>query len=295
MQNLEIKKCYEVFCCCFDYIPVCFRVFLEKLNSCRIITITSYERLIAFAAIENNHIAVLCVHPDYQGRGYGRNLLNKCEREIFSQGYDKIILGRNSSDFVWGALINSSSHHFFERYGYTASNGCLNMFLYTDDFSYETFSEKYHQPEDLKLIVSRGADNDKIISAVKKVEPKWAGFFYPQKNKDILLAVLKDEIAGFMTLDYNADTIITDEESKTGLLGYVGVVPEKRNRGIGRSMVAYGTELLKRSGCTEAFISYTSLDTWYSAIGYEEYLWFWMGGKNMTRKSEWGDNDGYQV
>lgn len=280
IYNLKLSL-FEIFTDCFPYIPVTENIFIRRIfdGTNRIFVEYASSVPVAFSVLNGNTVVLICVHPDFQERGIGTSLLRKCEKYISSRGYKKVVLGRSSNSLFFGAVIDNFSHRFFEKQGYTALNGCLNMVMDLSDYSYENIKEKYKCPADVSFTFYCNSDNKELITAVNDVEPKWSEKF---RNTDsVIVAVRDDHIAGFLKLNTDAETLVTGDDCKVGMIEYVGVLPEYRNSGVGTNMVAYGVKLLKEALCTDAFIEYTSLDKWYSRIGFEEFIWFWMGSKNI--------------
>lgn len=54
--------------------------------------------------------------------------------------------------------------------------------------------------------------------------------------------------------------------------GCVGTLPQFRNRGIGLSMVAQVTEMLRQRGYDYSYIHFTSEAPWYAKLGYRTIL-----------------------
>lgn len=281
MCDEKIELCCSIFFECFPFIPVAVSVLKEKLNGSIFFFVYEKDTVTGFAAVEKNIIKIICVCPDFQKKGYGTSLLKECEDFIKKSGYDKVILGRNETDIFRGAVMNNMSHRFFEKHGYYAYNGCLDMMLCMEDFSYNSITEKYPCSPDVNFKICENGYTAELIAAVNEVEPKWVRNYISDRKSSIAIAVADNNIVGFVAVDFNARTIVTYEGAKTGLIGYVGVLPSMRGKHIGINLVAFATEQLRQRGCTEAFIEYTSLESWYSRAGYEEYLWFWLGEKNI--------------
>lgn len=277
----QIKQCTELFQTCFPMISMSEKIISEKLKDTDLFFRYDNDELMGFSAVLDNSLLVLCVKPEFQGKGTGTALLAESEEFIRKQGYDRIILGRSSRDFFWGAVIDTMSHRFFEKRGYTAQNGCLSMYLLCEEFSYEEYTRRYGIPEQTEYRIFRESIPDDVAEAVRKVEPKWISHYENARRKTVITAEVSGKTAGFVIADTDARTIVTDDDCRTGLLGYVGVVPEERNRGVGLGMVAFASGYMKSEGCTEIFVNYTSLDGWYSRLGFEDYIWYWMGEKHF--------------
>lgn len=264
---------------CFPMVMSSEKVIAGKLEGAELFDHYEGDRLAGFAAASGNTLLLLCVSPGFRGRGIGSLLLERAEQAVRDKGYDRIVLGRSERDLFWGALIDTLSHRFFENRGYSAKNGCLSMFLFAEEYSYDDFLSGRPVREGVCFRISKGTAAPEVLEAVRRVEPKWVKFYENASGLTVITAEVSGKTAGFVLADTDARTIITEDDGKTGLLGYVGVVPEERNKGTGLGMIAFAADYMISEGCTEIFINYTSLDTWYSKLGFEEYLWYWMGEK----------------
>ena len=272
---------FSVFSECFPMLGTADHVMAEKLEGADLLVRKSGDRITGFAAVDGNAVLLVCVHPEHQGKGLGSSLLEEAEELIRSRGYDRAVLGRSERDIFWGAVIDTMSHRFFENRGYTAFNGTLSMVLDAEDIPSDGSFGRRTLPEGLSYKAVIGGDISDVLEAVARVEPKWLKFYEKAGSSVIIKAVLSGRTVGFLTADTDAGTIITGKDNRTGLLGYVGVVPEESNRGIGLGMVAYAAEYMQSQGCTEVYVNYTSLDEWYAKLGFAENLWYWMGEKKL--------------
>ena len=277
IMNDRLKTCFKIFSECFPMVYVSEKIISEKLLCTEIFFRYEEGKTVGFAAVEGNSLAVICVLPEFQGKGYGVSLLAESEEYIKSKGFDCVVLGRNRSEIFRGAVMETLSHRFFENRGYHAYNGCLSMYIYTEEFQH-----RIKTPEGLVFRAEKDIISSEVLGMVKTVEPNWLKYCENCAGKTVITAERGGKATGFVIAETDAHTIITEEGCKTGLIGYAGVIPEERNKGTGLSMISWTTGYLKTEGCTEVFISYTSLDQWYAKIGYQEYLWYWMGEKKLT-------------
>lgn len=276
-----IEECTDIFFECFPWLLCSESILTEKLKNSRVLIKYENNKPSGFSAFSENSLLILCVRPDYQKKGTGTQLLKETENCIKEQGYDRVILGRSHRDIFWGAVMDTLSHSFFEKRGYSASNGCMSMLLSCEDFFCREIVSRIKQSESTVYLIHKGSLPADTAAAVLSVEPKWLKYYENPEGRTYITAQVHGRTAGFMTVDTDAKTIATEDGCRTGMPGYIGVIPSERNRGIGLGMVAFALEYMKSEGCTEIFINYTSLDTWYSKIGFEEYLWYWMGEKNI--------------
>jgi len=275
------SRLYEIFAECFPFIPMSERIFHEKISVPENKLLIRYFQNdpAAFSVINENTVVLICVHPDHQNKGTGSSLLKESEDLIRSKGYSTSVLGREKPDFFFGAVMDTFSHRFFEKRGYTALNGCLGMYLDLYGPQDTEAQQKYSCSPDIKFMFCPENMYSKLREAVASVEPKWLPKYSDCSRA--FIAADGDEIAAFMLINDDSDTLATSEESRTGQPEYLGTVPKYRNRHIGTNMLLKGIDIMKKAGCTEVYIDYTSEDTWYSRIGFEDFIWFWMGEKNL--------------
>jgi hypothetical protein len=169
MYSQKIKLCYDIFSQCFSFIPVQASVFCTKLDRSTFFFAYENGKPIGFAAVRDNIIELICILPAYQKKGHGTALLAQCESFIKQSGFGSAVLGRNETDLFRGAVINNLSHRFFEKSGYVAYNGCLDMVLYTEDFSYQTITERYPCPEKIRFIVTDAMPEQEFVNTLKSV------------------------------------------------------------------------------------------------------------------------------
>jgi len=275
------SRLYEIFAECFPFIPMSERIFREKISVPENKLLIRYFQNdpAAFSVINENTVVLICVHPDHQNCGTGSSLLRESEEFIRSKGYGSSVLGRGKTGIFFGAVMDTFSHRFFEKRGYTALNGCLGMYLDLENDQTADYEQKYICSPGIKFMFCQKEMHSKLIEAVASVEPKWTAKYSDCSRA--FIALEGDEIASFMLINDDSHTLATSEDSRTGQPEYLGTVPKFRNRHIGTNMLLKGIDIMRRSGCTEVYIDYTSEDTWYSRIGFEDYIWFWMGEKKL--------------
>lgn len=275
----NINELCTIFNECFPELMISGSVFEKKISGCTVITEDHNGKTAAFAVVFQNAVVLLCVRPEYQRNGYGKTLLFKCEEKIKNSGYDHVVLGRSEKCFFFGAVIDTLSHRFFEKFGYTAENGCLSMILELDNFSYELMKKEFMPLYDAVFRKCTDDDMEEVRKAVLSVEPRWESRYSDSENA--FGAFLDGKPVAFIKADPDALTIVSSDERKAGLLSYLGVIPSHRNRRIGSGLLCFAVNELKKNKCLDAFIDYTSLEAWYVRFGFEDCLWYWLGEKNI--------------
>jgi GNAT superfamily N-acetyltransferase len=291
MQGINLNlpdnksKVYHLFKDCFPKLPITEGIFYKLFDyqKCDIVTKYEQEELIGFSAIHEDNIALLCVAPGYQRRGYGTQLVQESERLIKEHGYHTVRLGDINSKLFIGAYTserewNLRRNLFFEKYGYTAENGCLEMVMSLHEYSPERSGILLY-PEGITFEYWNNADKSDLFTAVGEVEEDWVQYY--QYDLPIFVAMEHGKCVGFTILSFDDNTLCSYGNNKVGMVGCVGVIPKKRERGIGLAMVAHATQELKKNGCDLSYIHYTYLDQWYGKLGYQSVIWYWFGKKSL--------------
>lgn len=280
---MDSKK-YELFLRCFPEFPMTEETFRKLLNAenCRFFTYLENGSELGFSAVSGNKIRLICVDPDHRGKGIGSDLLDQSEKYIISSGFDKAILGGTDSNLFIGAVTpeeqwNDMHCTYFEKRGYTASNGCMEMEMSLSDFS-ESNTPEY--PSDVTFGYCPDSRRSELWGSVRKVDEEWLQYF--KTESPVFIAERNGQIVGFCVVDVNADTIISSGNVNVGMIGCVGVIPEARRNGIGLAMVAKAMSDVKKRGCGKVFIHYTHLDWWYGRLGFRTFLRYWFGEKKLA-------------
>ena len=78
--------------------------------------LTAKKESAGFAVIESFALRLICVEPGYQRRGIGSALLEEAESYVSRKGFDKLLTGGVSSEFLIGA--DKAAKGFFEKKGF---------------------------------------------------------------------------------------------------------------------------------------------------------------------------------
>ena len=274
---------YGIFRECFPQYPMPYETFCEVIgyDKCTILTTEESGNIAGVAVISDNYIRLLCVSPAYQGKGYGRQLLDRCEEKIKAAGYKEVILGGLYGLFQ-GAVTteadwNNKSNPFFEKCGYTAKNGCFEMQMAMKNFDINQIPIEI--PADISFGYYTDSDRTKLREAINDVDKDWVQYF--ADTDSVFCAFKGDKIASFAIIGDHDSNILSREGANIGTIGCVGTVHAERRQGSGLAMVAMATAELKKAGCDTVFIHHTTLDKWYGKLGYYKFLWYWLGKKEL--------------
>ena len=276
----EAKELYELYTRCLPAYPTSGELFQSQLRPDLARTVTRREggRLIGCALVHGGSIALLCVDEAFRGRGIGSWLLAECEEHIRGAGGEHVVLGSGSPHYILQGVPKGPAVEFFEKRGYTADWTSINMELDLTIFNRASLAIP-PAPEGLRYRFAEQADRTALLKAVEAAEEGWVDIF-AQCADPILLAELDGGIAGFEILTTGGG-YFARPGARVGCVGCVGVVPERRERGIGMAMVAEGIQWLKERGCTQVELRYTWLEGWYGKLGFRTVSRQWMGEKTL--------------
>ena len=274
-----MKEYYDLYMKCFPEYPTTPENFnsLLRPDLAHIAEHREDGKLIGYAMVHNGSIAIFCVDEAYRNRGIGSTLLAESEQYLHSLGLNTVTIGCGEHYLLQG-VPEGPAVSFFENRGYTASWSSINMELPLAEFSLDKLSIP-PAPTDLRYRFAEKSDIPAVLAAVEAAEPSWTGIFADCADP-ILLAELDGEIAGFEILSADGGYFIRPGQ-QVGSVGCVGVVPGKREHGIGMAMVAQGVQWLKNQDCTQIELRYTWLESWYGKLGFKTVSRQWMGEKAL--------------
>ncbi len=269
-------NCYEIYKRCFSRLELTEEIFnkLSNIENSHLITHTVNGEICGFALIEKVALRLLCVLPEYQGKGIGTSLVVRAEKFIINNGGSEILTGGASSQLLIGATENAVG--FFKKLGFEVVGNCDEMSIDIQSFNSNRF--ELPVPDQCSFGWFKG-DFENLTKAVSGVDKDWVQYFSPDSK--VFCGFHGDEIASFCMIDYDNQCILSDGKNKVGVIGCVGTVPTFRRKGIGLKMVALATDDLRKNGCDCCFIHYTGVAHWYAKLGYETFLKLYFMKKDL--------------
>ncbi|MBR5871187.1 MAG: GNAT family N-acetyltransferase [Clostridia bacterium] len=272
----------------------------------KILTRFDGDKLIGAAVYYDDHILLLCVLPEYRGRGIGSELLNECEDAIRGAGYSAVYLSAGRKYLTPGAPMvfphYENNRAFFEKRGYVHTWGegkCVDMMLNMADLddlgvhlgdTVPGVSKKEAlDPDDPKnrftYRFAAPEDMEKTADCVQEAADYFVRYYqrrhaYEGKNGSHVLIAENGEglICGAL--------LVTEGGEAPGL-GSVGCTSTRKSfagRGIATNMVKAGTMFLKEQGMTQGYLgyTYTEIIPMYARAGYAVSMEYFMGEKKFS-------------
>lgn len=271
---------FDLFNRCFPEYQTTRELFEELLRPQEAHVIAEYAQgqLAGYAMVHGGSVPVLCVEENHRRKGIGSRLLAATEGYVRGLGEEKLTLGCGPHYLLQGVPDVDDNVSFFEKRGYTANWTSVNMELGLDGFDRDSLSIP-PAPAGLGYRFAEESDRAALLDAVEAAEEGWVDVFANCVDP-VFLAILDGKIAGFEVLASNGGRFLRPGQ-QVGCVGCVGVVPERRERGIGMAMVAEGIQWLKDQGCTMIELRYVELERWYRKLGFQTVAWQWMGEKSL--------------
>ncbi len=263
-----MKKEYcEIFNACFPQFRMGPELFSELIQTDKAEFIEKLEgdKIVGFAAVEDQYLRLICVEPGSRAAGIGKKLLAEAEACIKKNGFDKVIVGGSNSRLFIGAV--SDSFGFFEKCGYLRTNQYEEMLMKLSDFSLEDCKLHGH---DIAEYGWFDGSLEEIREAVATVDESWVSLY--KEDTKVFVGRVDGEIACFCMVEVDARNYLTESCGRVGMPGCVGTVPKFRNKGIALEMIALATQYLKEIGMDVSFIFYTGVAPWYAKLGYKTFL-----------------------
>lgn len=278
MQRGISSQAYGLFCGCFPEAYVSEREFRERLGFDRNTVLARFqgETLAGFSIVLEHAVLLLCVAPEWRGKGIGSGLLSESERVIREAGCDRIVLGAGPVYLFQGVPSGGEEPAFFVHRGYQASWKSVDLAVPLKDWR----NPRPPCPEGVTFGRLENGEQAELLAAVGRVKPEWRRFY--QQDEEILVARKDGEILGFCLLGDTGAPFA----AHAGTLGCVGVVPEARKQGIGLALAAAAIEERKSRGYENCYVGYTYLEDWYGKLGCRPVMRFWMGEKRIAPGGE---------
>jgi ribosomal protein S18 acetylase RimI-like enzyme len=226
-------------------------------------------------------IPLLVVRPESQRQGIGTMLHEAAFGHLRQQDVTSINFTSGGDPFWPGVPLNSEGAvEFFRASGWDFPEN--NYDLTRDLKDYQTPAGVLERVIQQGFIVRPTASREEASAVVEFEErhfPFWTEYFVGTaedgRYRDIIAAWEDDQVVGSLLInndgvpgldpDTKWHTLLGDD---MGGIGAVGTNEAYERRGIGLSMVAAGSEILKARGVGQCIIGWTDLTGFYGKLGY---------------------------
>ncbi|MBA2394336.1 MAG: GNAT family N-acetyltransferase [Ktedonobacteraceae bacterium] len=233
---------------------------------------------------EKAHITALLVAPDWQRRGIGTALYKTALEHFQSEGVRYVQVGGGWPRFWPGVPANlPAGQAFFQAQGWHFDHTVYDLIQDLHRYTTPSHVKLRAEREQLHFEVATHETIDEVLSFEMYEFPQWVDHFQRVAGvgdySDIVMArdatgevVASTAIYSKLSHPSRCDVLWEPLlNNHTGAIGCVGVAQAERGRGIGLSLVAHASELLRDQGLTSCYIDWVSLTDFYARLGYEKW------------------------
>lgn len=239
-------------------------------------------------------VGALCVHPDYQRRGLGTELLNRAEAWLEQNASPQTLLYFPHHLLPGVPVECESARHFFERRGYGNWHQCVDLERDLSDYEMPpAVRTTLAANPDVEIRPCREEEQQAVIDFVAREFPgAWTystryHFRCGGAASDFVIAVEGSEIIGFChTGDFGSARLLAGAywlasgQKYFGGLGPIGMAQAQRKRGLGLALCALAVADLQRRGVARMAIDWTNLVDFYGRLGFAVSRRYLQGEKN---------------
>ncbi|KAI5285922.1 hypothetical protein KEM52_002218, partial [Ascosphaera acerosa] len=243
------------------------------------------------AARAANYVAALLVHPAYQRRGLGSQLLDAAAEHLRrTTGRLRVAAGSGVPRFFPGVPLDlpAAAYDFFVMKGFVPERGPAAR-------DYVISLKEYKPPKALEELARKAGVAYRALQAEEEAaaclaaqrelfggDAAWVRAYEALvaagKHRQIMAATLAGRQVGWALMtdpDAGAGAGGPGDElalppllgDKTGVIACVGVHPDARRRGVGLGLLAAAAEDMKRRGLKVAWIDGVNALDWYEKVG----------------------------
>lgn len=223
-------------------------------------------------------ISILIVDSCHRNKGYGKELYNKAEEQLYKLGIKKIILGGELDNFFSGIPEPSlQAMVFFARRGFQLNEEDhydLGADISQIDLSKRDIS--MNQDNEFSTKVMLEEQKDKLNTFFDETFPgRWKAeiFDYIEHGgalKNVLLLWQREKIVGFCKVFISEAISDLDfvRGKNWGSLGPIGISEEVRGKGLGNRILYDSLKDLQIRGAKNVIIDWTILKDFYGQFGF---------------------------
>lgn len=218
------------------------------------------------------YVSFLHIAPPFRNLGYGTRLIESAFRTAHDLGYAKIALGTDESCLFSGVFIdnNPATHHFFQKRGFQKQHNNVNLIASTkpvEFFESDGVIVKYGITE-----VEKNALHTFVG---RHFSERWVDEVHHTPKEDLVVLLKQKTIIGFCVSAFaqtnlrpNSINLYPLFQNLAGI-GPLGIDPEERNCGYGKTLVNQTIHRLFDRGASDVMVDWTGLETFYKICGFE--------------------------
>ncbi len=287
--------------------PLEFARFRQVLNGpeAQHFVVRDTKRLVGFAATlkgwrgasRAGHLLALLVAPDKQRQGIGSALHEAALHHLQTAHVSVLQLGGIIPRFWCGLPTNlAATRPFFTQHGWEFSNNVFDLMQDLSNYATPAYVQTRMDKEQILFETATEQSIAELLAFEQREFANWTAHYklcaLLGDHHDLLIARDASQSIVGTLLMYSPHShpdrtdliwqLLLGHDA--GAMGSVGVAAAERGRGIGLSMVARASELLKERGVRNCYIDWVELTDFYGKVGYtkwREYALSWREAGNV--------------
>ncbi|GMQ94226.1 MAG: hypothetical protein BMS9Abin12_1711 [Acidimicrobiia bacterium] len=234
-------------------------------------------------------VEMLCVVPEYQGRGIGTQLLGWAEEMLTDQDCERVVLGGGFRWSLDAVPLELGSVGYFANRGYM--EGVAVWDVVRDLTGFE--ADREIGEHDASIVAATESDVEELLEFLSSTFPRWAMRLSDHREaqgrlSDYLVLRLDGELVGFCALTFEDSRVPLERllgsplPRPWGELGPIGLSEFVRGRGLGGLLLREGLAALRSRGVRGCRICYTPLPGFYESAGFQREREFASMAKDLS-------------
>ena len=220
-------------------------------------------------------IPLILVHAAHQRRGIGTALLGAALDKLRAGGATEVTAASGGDGYIWPGVPHdlAAGVRFFASRGWHRSHDTLDLVADLGRYHPPATAGQRAARAGIILATAASADAGGVLAFEAATFPSWVRWF-GTGDRDVLIA--RDgsgDIAGTLLFHGpDADTVFAPMLGPAaGVIGCVGVAPDRQGRGIGTALVTRASQLLSQAGTRACHIGWTTRESFYRRAGYQPW------------------------
>jgi len=220
-------------------------------------------------------IPLILVHPAHQRRGIGTALLAAALDKLRTGGATEVTAASGGDDYIWPGVPHDlpAGVRFFASRGWHHSHDTLDLVADLARYHPSATAGQRAGRAGITLATATSSDAGGVLAFEAAVFPSWVHWFGTGDRGVLIARDGSGDIAGTLLFDGpGADTVFAPMLGPAaGVIGCVGVAPDRQGRGVGTALVTRASQLLSQAGTRACHIGWTTRESFYRRAGYQPW------------------------
>lgn len=225
-------------------------------------------------------IPLVMVHPGWQRRGIGRQLVEAALVRLRQARVSIVGLGSGGGQCIWPGVPQDlpGAVAFFEQTGWVFKHVSVDMVRDLADYNAPRPVRERIDSLGLTVQAVPAGGRGAVVAFEERHFPGWSRRFREPDSQILTASTARDGIVASLLLEGpgSASVFAPMLGADMGTISCVGVAEAHQGRGIGTTLVAKASELLPDRGVRLCHIDWIERERFYARLGYQRWRVFLM-------------------